>query len=112
LVDDDDTPAPFERPIPRAIDDVADLVDLDGAAVAWLDDEHVGVDAARDALAGGALPARIARRRRRQAVHGLRDHHRDRALPDARRTDEQEAGRKGAARDRSLQEVDEPVMAE
>ena len=55
----DDAAPPFERPIAGAVDDVAHLVDLDRPGVARLDDEHVGVDAAGDARAGGARAARV-----------------------------------------------------
>ena len=41
----------------RPVDDVADLIDFDGAAVARLDDQHVGMDAAGDARARRAAPA-------------------------------------------------------
>ena len=54
FIDDHDPPAAFERPVGRAIDDVAHLIDLDGAAVARLDDQHVGMNAASDARAGRA----------------------------------------------------------
>src|SRR5204862_3667970 len=57
--DDHDAPAPFERPIRRAIDDLADLIDPDRPAIARLDDRDVGMNATRDALTGGARTARI-----------------------------------------------------
>ena len=58
----DDAAAPFERPVRRAVDDVAHLIDLDRAAVAGLDDQDVGMHAARDARAGGTDAARIGDR--------------------------------------------------
>ena len=61
LVDDDDAAPSFERPVLRAIDDVAHLIDLDRAAVARLDEQDVGMDAARDARARGAHAARVDR---------------------------------------------------
>jgi transcriptional regulator with GAF, ATPase, and Fis domain len=59
LVDDHDAPLAFERTIHRAIDDVADLLDLDRSVLARLDDQDIRVDASRDADAGGACAARI-----------------------------------------------------
>ena len=59
---------PFERPVGRPVDDVAHLVDLDRAAVARLDDQDVGVDAAGDARTRRAAPAGVesaAHRRQR-----------------------------------------------
>ena len=56
VVDDDDAPAAFERPIGGPLDRVAHLIDLDRAGVARLDEQHVGVHAARNALAGAHTP--------------------------------------------------------
>src|SRR5205814_2347091 len=64
FVDDDDAAPSLERPVVGALDDVADLIDLDRAAVARLDDNDVRMHAARDTAARGALAARIELRTR------------------------------------------------
>ena len=51
LVDDDDAAAAFEGTVSRALDRLADLLDLDGAGLAGFDAEDVRVDAADDAAA-------------------------------------------------------------
>ena len=108
--------ASFERTIAGAIDRLAHLIDLDGARVARLDDEDVGVDAARDAAAGGALAARVLFVNRRRgldrplAVERLRERVGGQALADAVRAGEDQAGRQRPARHRARQQVENRPM--
>ena len=79
FIDDHDPPAAFERAVRRPIDDVSHVFDLDGAAVARLDDENVRMDATGDADAGRAFAARVrpfvCDLGRLQAVQRLRHRH-------------------------------------
>src|SRR5204862_3674959 len=104
LVDDDQPAPPLERPVGGAIDRLADLVDLDAAGVAGLDDEDVGMDAAGDAAAGGAFTARVAtviEIDRTLAVQRLGQGRRGETLTDAVRAGEDQARRQRAARGRA-----------
>ena len=60
FVDDDDPPASFERAVVRAVDDVAKLLDLDRPGLARFNHDDVGMNAARDTAARGALAAGVA----------------------------------------------------
>ena len=70
----------------RSIDDVAKLLDLDRPGLARLDDDDVGMNAARDTAARGALAACVALEfaggSRLQAVDRLRDRDRRQSLAD------------------------------
>jgi hypothetical protein len=54
-------PAAFERPKCRALENVADDVDPDPGVVVGLDERHLDVNAAADAIARSALAAGIKR---------------------------------------------------
>ena len=51
VVHDHDAAPALERPICRALDRFAHLIDLDDARIAWLENQDVGVHASRDPLA-------------------------------------------------------------
>ena len=95
-------------------------VDLDRRLLIRLDGEHVDVDAARDAIAGAALPAGIDRQPRSfgglatgcEAVDRLRRRARHGPLADARRTREQQRRRQRFALDRPREQRGQAAMAD
>ena len=122
LIDNRHAAAAFERPVSGTIDQIADRIDLDVALVVRLDEEDVGVNAARDALTRGTRSARIdARltprirqlaRRWVEAVERLRCRERGKPLADARRPREDQAGRQPLFRNRARQQGDQRAMSD
>ena len=111
LVDDHDAAASFERPVRRAVDDVAHRLDLDRTGVARLDE-----DARRDGHRARCACRRRTRRTHRiqiaseesrgcaarrgiEAVKRLGSRDRDEAFADAGRPREDQTGRNGVALD-------------
>ena len=141
-VDDDDAALALERAVRGAVDDIADLLDLDrpaGSVVARLENENVRMDAAGDARARGAGATCVERQRvlrfrpcrvpafrvpgssrlrvpsscvRLEAIERLRDGRRGQALADAGRPGEDQARRQRVARDRARQQLDDTPMAD
>ena len=116
VVDDDDPTPAFERPILRAVDDVAKLIDADRTAVAGLDGEHVRMDPSCDPSARRALsacvPFEVTRRTRLQAVDRLGHGHGGQSLAHAGRAGHEDGRRHRLACDRTGKQRHEAVMAD
>ncbi len=110
IVDDDDAAPSFEWTVGGALDRVADLLDLDGAGLTWLDEQHVGVNATRDPPAGGARSAGVLVDRR-DTVDELCEGQRRRTFADSGRTGKDQARWERAARRRPRNEALQPFVA-
>src|SRR6266487_776158 len=119
FVEHDDATAPFEWPIRRTLDHVANLIDLDRPGITGFDDNDVGVDAtldsgARRTDAAGVchrLPTIVSSQSRGEAIERLSDGERRLTFGDPLRSGKEQAGRQGATRDGSRKQLDETLVA-
>ena len=118
LVDDHHASSSFEGTVIGAVDDIADLLDLDRTHIARLDHDDVGVHTALDAAAGRALAARVSGelgsaghfspaeaghyiQLRLEAVHRFGNRHSGATLADARGSGQQQRRRQRVTGDRA-----------
>ena len=117
IANDDDSLAALERPKHRAVEHVANDVDLDERTVVRFDDDRVDVKIAADSIAGPALSAGVDRQTlgigdRVHAVDCCRRSRGDQLLADANRAGEKQCRWDGGAGDSRGQQALDTAMAD